>query len=144
MAAVAADQLITARIHDDTGHIVPVLVEAGEVLYKGTMAFLDADGYATPTAGGNKFAGIVRKTVDNSAGADGDATAELYTEMDIELPSATIAQADLTPGLMYATDNYTLTTTATSNSFVGNLLRVVSATRAEVRLDVQARPDLIE
>lgn len=140
--AVTADQLITARL-PGTGRIREVLVEAGEILYAGTMAFEDADGYATPAiaAGANRFAGIVRKTVDNSAGADGDAKAELYTEGDFVLPYASVAQADLTPGLIYAADNYTVNTTAASQSFVGLGIRVAGTNLVEVRLDIQTRPD---
>lgn len=141
MGAVAADQLITAR---EPKSIRQVKVEAGEVLYAGTMCFLDADGYAVPTAGGLRFAGIVRKTVDNTGGADGDLEAEVYTEGTFVIPFASVAQADLTPGLAYATDNYTVTATATSNSFVGVVERVFGTSLAEVRIDTQARPDLIE
>ena len=141
MGAVAADQLITAR---EPKSIRQVKVEAGEVLYAGTMCFLDADGYAVPTAGGLRFAGIVRKTVDNTGGADGDLEAEVYTEGTFVIPFASVAQAALTPGLAYATDNYTVTATATSNSFVGVVERVFGTSLAEVRIDTQARPDLIE
>jgi predicted RecA/RadA family phage recombinase len=141
--AVTAEQLINARI-PNTGRLVEGLVEAGETLYGGTMAFYDADGYVVPTAGGLKFAGIVRKTVDNSAGADGDQKVELYTEGDFVLPLTSVAQADLTPGLAYASDNYTCTLTSSSNSFIGNILRVAGTNLAEIRIDTQSRPDLIE
>lgn len=142
--AVTADQLIVARL-PGTGRLTQVKVEAGEVLYSGTMAFLDADGFATPViaAGANRFAGIVRKTVDNSAGADGDLEAELYTEGDFVLPFASVAQADLTPGLCYAVDNYTLNATATAQSFVGTAMRVAGTNLVEVRIDVTNRPDAI-
>lgn len=138
--AVTADQLIVARI-PGTGRLREVLVEAGEILYAGTMAFLDADGYATPTAGGLEFAGIVRKTADNTAGADGAIKAELYTEGDFVLPFTSVAQADLTPGLIYAIDNYAVDLTAASQSFVGKALRVAGTNLVEVRIDVQPRPD---
>jgi len=141
MGAVAADQLITAR---EPRSLRQVKVEAGEVLYAGTLCFLDADGYATPTAGGLRFAGVVRKLADNTGGADGDIEAEVYTEGTFVIPFSSVAQADLTPGLAYATDNYTVTATATSNSFVGIVERVFGTSLAEVRIDTQARPDLIE
>lgn len=141
MGAVAADQLITAR---EPGGLRQVKVEAGEVLYAGTMCFLDADGYATPTAGGLRFAGIVRKMVDNTGLADGDLEAEVYTTGTFVIPFSSVAQADLTPGLAYATDNYTVTATATSNSFVGTVERVYGTSLAEVRIDTTVRPDAIE
>lgn len=138
--AATAEQTIIAR---NPRNLIQLKAEAGEILYAGTMAFLDADGYATPTAGGNKFAGIMRKTVDNSGGADGDAEGEAYTDGVFTLPLTSVAQADLTPGLAYASDNYTVTTTATSNSFIGNIERVYGTNLAEIRLDIQARPDAI-
>jgi predicted RecA/RadA family phage recombinase len=140
MAAVTSEQLIKARI-PGTGRLIQGGVEEGEVLYGGTMAFWDSDGYLTPTAGGNRFAGIVRKTVDNTAGGDGAIQAELYTEGDFVLPMASAATTDITPGLAYATDNYTITTTGTSNSFVGTIIRVAGTNLVEVRIDIQDRPD---
>jgi hypothetical protein len=139
--AVTADQLITAR---EPGGLRQVKVEAGEVLYAGTMCFLDADGFAVAAAGGLRFAGIVRKAVDNSAGADGDLEAEVYTTGTFTLPLTSVAQADLTPGLAYASDNYTCTLTATSNSFVGTIERVAGTNLAEIRIDTTVRPDAIE
>ena len=139
MAAVTAEQLITARI-PGTGRLREALAEAGETLYGGTMAFEDADGYIVAAAGGLNFAGIVRKTVDNSGGIDGAEKVELYTEGDFVLPMSGVAQADV-GSLAYATDNYTITTTATSNSFVGRIMRVYASGLAEVRLDIQNRPD---
>jgi predicted RecA/RadA family phage recombinase len=138
--AATAEQLIKARI-PGTGRLIQGGVEAGEVLYGGTMAFWDADGFLIPTAGGARFAGIVKKTVDNSAGGDGDLQAELYTEGDFVLPMASAATADITPGLAYASDNYTVTTTKTSNSFIGTIIRVAGTNLVEVRIDIQDRPD---
>lgn len=136
--AVTAEQLITARI-PGTGRLIEGLVEAGEVLYKGTMAFWDADGYLTPviTAGANGFAGIVRRTADNTSGADGDVKAELYTEGDFVLPLPSVAQTDVDT-LAYAVDNYVLSVTSTSQSLVGKILRVAGTNLAEVRLDINA------
>ncbi len=136
--AVTAEQLITAR---DPGGLRQVKVEAGEVLYGGTLCFLDADGFAVPTAGGLRFAGVVKKTVDNSAGADGDLEAEVYTSGTFVLPLSSVAQADLTPGLAYASDNYTATLTASSNSFIGTIERVYGTSLAEIRIDTSVRPD---
>jgi len=140
--AVTADQLIVARL-PGTGRITQVKVEAGEILYAGTLAFLDADGYCTPdiATGSNRFAGIVRKQADNTAGADGAIEAELYTEGDFVLPFTSVAQADLTPGLCYAVDNYAVNATAASQSYVGLAMRVAGTSLVEVRLDIQLRPD---
>jgi predicted RecA/RadA family phage recombinase len=136
--AVTAAQLFSGTL-PGTGRIREGLVEAGETLYANTMAFVDADGYIVPTMTGPlDFAGIVRATVDNTGGADGDKKVELYTELDIDLPLASVAQADV-GSLAYATDNYTLTLTSTSNSLVGVILGVAASGIARVRIDIQKR-----
>jgi predicted RecA/RadA family phage recombinase len=136
--AVTADQLISARI-PGTGRLIDGLVEAGEVLYAGTMAFWDGDGFLMPTMTGPlAFAGIVRKLADNSGGADGDIKAELYTEGDFDLPLSGVAQGNV-GDLAYATDNYTLTLTSTSNSLVGVIVGVAATGIARVRIDIQKR-----
>src|SRR5687767_522340 len=121
--AVTADQLITVRL-PGTGRLREGLVEAGEVLYAGTAAFVDADGYIVPTMTGPlDFAGIVRKLADNTGGADGDIKCELYTEGDFVLPLTSAAQTDV-GSLLYATDNYTFTLTSTNNSLVGVITKL--------------------
>lgn len=137
MSAVAAEQRIMARI-PGTGRLTEGLA-AAEVLYKGTMAFRNSSGFITATAGGNEFAGIVRKTVDNSAGAAGDKAVELYTEMDITLPATGLTRANFEGQPVYAVDNYTLSLTDSGNSYCGTGTKYTSATLGEVRIDVTRR-----
>lgn len=139
--AVATPQLLTVRMPNN-GRTRECLA-GDEAFYAGTLAFNDSSGYLTNTAGGNPLAGVVRYSVDNSGGSNGDKKVELYTEGDFVLPLASVAQGDVDE-LAYASDNYTLTKTATSNSFVGSILRVAGTNLAEVRIDIQRRPDAIE
>lgn len=136
--AVSADQLITARI-PTTGRLGEGLVVASKVLYAGTMWFYDANGFLTDViaAGVNVFAGIGRKTVDNSAGSSGDLKAEFYTVGDFVLPLPSAAQADV-DSLVYAVDNYVLSLTSTNQSLVGMVVRFVGTGLVEVRIDRKA------
>ena len=87
--AVTANQLISRQ----DGDIVEGSVLTAITLYIGTMAFIDAaNGYITNVinAGANKFAGIVRDYVDNSAGASGAVKVPLYAEGVIRLAGVRI------------------------------------------------------
>lgn len=129
--AVTANQLITRSEGDRVGGPVA----ASTHLYEATMAFFSATGYIVGivAAGANPFAGIVLREVDNSAGADGDLTAELLADDVFILPGTGFTQA--TVGLdIYASDNYTVTTSNSSTSYVGQCVGYVSSTLIKVRV----------
>jgi hypothetical protein len=136
--AVTADQLITARV-PGTGRLGEGLAVASQVLYAGTLCYFDANGFISndDAAGANVFAGIVRRQVDNSAGASGDLKVEFYTVGDYVLPLSGAAQADVN-SLVYGSDNYTLTLTAAGSSLVGMITRFVGTGLVEVRIDRKA------
>jgi predicted RecA/RadA family phage recombinase len=124
--AVTTGQVVKRKGRD--GKIRSLGVAAAKVLYEGTLCFEDAGGDATDVKvdDDTTFLGVVRETVDNSAGADGDKTVEFWTDGDFELPSASLAAADVGVAI-HATDNYTTTKTATDNPAIGKLIEVVSA-----------------
>lgn len=108
-------------------------------LYEGTMAFFNTDGYLSGivNSGANVFAGIMIAEVDNSAGSAGDLKGEYYSEGDFELTGSGFAQTDV--GLdIYATDNYTIGTSGSSTSYVGQCVGYVSSTKLIVRLKKNA------
>ncbi len=110
-------------------------VEASTYIYKGTMTFINADGYFEETinAGANVFGGIARADADNSSGADGDIDVDTDIEGIFTLTGSGFTQADVN-SLIYASDNFTITTTSTSNSLVGRCVGYVSATQLRVKL----------
>ena len=133
--AVTANQLVNREDGNYGGG--PVLTSI--TLYIGTLAFIDAaNGFITNVvnSGANKFAGITRDYVDNSSGASGDKKIILYERGTFELEGAGFTQADVGKKA-YASDNFTVTTTATSNTYIGTITRVISATKIQVALDVQ-------
>ena len=132
--AVTAEQLMKIQGPRHTGYGP---VAASTILYGGTMVFVDAStGYLTgdDDGGSNAFAGIAKRTYDNSSGSAGDVDAELWTECDIELTGSSFTQA--TNGVdIYATDNYTVTASSTSSTYIGRCVAFVSSTKIIVRLE---------
>lgn len=137
--AATADQLI---VRQEEG-LLCYPVAASTTLYQGTMAFQTAAGYADDDtgAGQNGFAGIVRNKVDNSAGSAGDKKAELYKVGIFELQGSGFAQTDVGRPV-FATDNFTVTTTRTANSVhVGEVVEYVSSTKVMVRIRTKQEPE---
>lgn len=133
--AATSNQLITRE--DGIMGGGPVLTAI--TLYIGTMAFIDAStGYITSAiaAGANKFAGIVRDYVDNSGGASGAEDVITFEEGSFVLPGTGFTQADVGKKA-YASDNFTVSTTSTSHTYIGTITRVISSTKVLVALDVQ-------
>ncbi|WP_178860814.1 hypothetical protein [Thiomicrorhabdus cannonii] len=62
--------------HQRDGEMLSLSVAAGAVIYAGALVVLNASGMAAPgsTATGLTYVGRADESVDNSAGADGDAT----------------------------------------------------------------------
>lgn len=133
--AVTANQTISRQDGDIGGG--PALTAI--TFYTGTMAFIDAaNGYVTNiiNSGANKFAGIVRDYVDNSAGASGATSVNLYQEGSFVLVGSGFTQADVGKKV-YATDNYVIGVSATSTTYIGTCTKYISATKLEVKIDVQ-------
>ena len=135
LGAVTANQ-VTPRSGCDSR--VKVLVGNGEVLYGGTLVFFDSTGYATATAGGNVFAGLNTETeLDNSGGALGALSGEVIISGSAVLHGTGFTQGDV-GSQVFAIDNYTVTTTSTSNSYIGVITEFISSTKVRVLFDVSA------
>lgn len=132
--AVTANQLLIIK---DPEHLGAYPVLAAKHLYKGAMSFTTAAGLLSDViaAGVNVFAGINSAEYDNSGGASGDITAETWTEGDWLGTGSGFTQATV-GAVMYATDNYTITTTSTNNTKIGRCVAYVSSTQVYVALDV--------
>lgn len=120
--AVTANQVVKRQGRD--GKLAAIGVAASKIIYEGTAVFLDAGGDATDVKvdANTVFAGIAREQVDNSSGADGDKTVEVWTDGDFELTIAgTLADSEIGTAV-YATDNYTFNQTSTSNVAIGKLM----------------------
>lgn len=140
--AVTANQMVNRADGCKKGYPVA----ASTHLYQATMAFVNASGYLDDdTASGvNAFAGITIEEKDNSGGSAGDVSTEIWRKGDFLLTGSGFTQASV--GLpVYATDNYTLTTTQTTSGAVkvGIVAEYVSTTKVWVSIDASAAEGLV-
>lgn len=131
--AVTAEQLMKHQGGLRNGSLP---VAATTTIYGGTMVFSNSGGYAVGivASGANQFQGMARETYDNSSGGNGDIVAEHITEGDFELQGSGFTQATVGADI-YASDNYTVTASDSSTSYVGKCVGLVSATRIIVRIN---------
>lgn len=111
-------------------------VAASTTIYQGTLVF-GASGYADDdTASGlNPFLGVAIEKKDNSSGSAGDLNLELWKGGVFELSGSGFSQSSVGDPV-YATDNYTITTTPTEAGVkIGTVSEYVSATKARVQIE---------
>lgn len=130
--AVTANQLIVRQ----DGCKVSLPIEESTHLYQGTMAFVNADGYLDDdtNTGANVFAGIVIGEVDNDEAVDGAKSAEYWADGVFELVGSGFTQGTVNSDI-YASDNFTVTTTSTNNSYVGRCVEYISSTKIKVKIE---------
>lgn len=118
-------------------------VEENVRIYEGSLVFINAAGYADvdDAAGLNRFAGIAVKECDNTGGADGDKTVEVFTTGGFLLTGSGFAQTSV--GLtVCASDNYTIAlTNAGLTTPIGRVSKYVSSTSVWVEIDAWAPYD---
>lgn len=114
-------------IKEVLGDYIDLPLYRGIHAYEGAMLFLRADGYVTNAAGGLKFLGHCDAEADNTNGNDGDLAVRIRRgnyRLQVTLTGVALTDVGLP---VYASDDGTLTTTATSNSLVGRIVRYVAA-----------------
>ena len=116
---------------------------ANELVYKGTLMDVQADGYVGQIADTDAliFAGVSAETKDNSEGSDGDLNIDIYIKGIFEFKTTgaaiawvgTLAYADLANA---DSGQRVLNSTGGTNPVcVGRIVEYVSATRVRVRID---------
>jgi len=132
-----ADRTTVLKQVEAEGEIVSYLMGAVKIP-KGTLVSLRvADGYAYRSRAGTAtdlFVGVAYETVDNSGGSAGDTHIRVQKTGIFEFAKASAVQADVGVA-MYASDNETLTATATSNQLVGYPTALISASKLALRID---------
>lgn len=129
--AITANQTVKSKGESD---IVDFGVTAAVHIYRNQIVGL-ASGYATNGGGTNVRAGIAREESDNTAAgaANGDTSVEAYTQGEFLLTGTGFTAADVGTAV-YASDNFTITKTATANMLLGTVSEFVSATQVWVKL----------
>jgi len=132
--ALTANTIVESR--GERG-VIPFAVGSAKHIYRGAIVSIElATGYVRPSTSGvvpDRHAGVAREEADNSAGAGGDKSVEIYTEGEFLLTGSGFAQADVGESV-YTTDDGTITKTPTQNVLLGRITNFVSATRVWVSL----------
>jgi hypothetical protein len=130
--SVSANQLIVRQDGCKVSHPV----EESTHLYQGTMAFVNADGYLDDdtNSGANVFAGIVITEVDNDAAVDGAKDCDVWADGVFVLVGSGFTQGTVNSDI-YATDNFTVTTTSAGGTYVGRCVGYISSTKIRVKIE---------
>lgn len=113
--------------NERTGNrLINIPAAAGEELIEGTMAVINADGYAQSarTGEGLIMAGCVQAYCDNRVGADGEKNVLIKRGTFVWKNDGTIKETDLLKKC-YIKDSITVTLTAEGASVAGIILEVV-------------------
>lgn len=107
------------------GHMLLAPVLAGTELTEGTIAVINANGYAEPgkTAAGLISAGCVEIGCSNKGGADGEKTVQIARGIFVWNNDGTIKATDLLKKC-YIKDTVTVTMEANGASVAGTILAV--------------------
>ena len=118
-----------------------------DICYEGAAMGIDTDGYAGPLVAGQPFVGHCFGKVDNSAGSAGDKNVRIRIGRYRAEVSLVVNLDDRgQPVYMSDDETYTLDPQGTSgpNTWVGTVVRYVSATKALVEFDTSGVRNSVE
>ncbi len=130
MTTLAADKTRSYELGEQND--CPVI--AADIIYENAAVGDNGSGYARPLVAGDQFLGFALAQADNSAGAAGDVNVRVRVKGRVQLPVSGVAITSVGLGV-YASDDDTFTLTATSNSYVGRIVRYVSSGQVVVEFD---------
>ena len=113
-------------------------VKASTQIYKGGLIGLSG-GYGRGLVAGDPFVGVAYEGVDNSTGSDGDKMVRVCTLGEFEHALTSASRAN-NKSAVYASDDETLTLTASGNSFVGHQVDVPAANKIVLRIQATPTP----
>ncbi|MFQ5805334.1 MAG: cytoplasmic protein [Phycisphaerae bacterium] len=119
----ASQELIDVPVDDDVN------------IYKGAFVGSNSStGYARPLVAGDDFAGVAYKQADNTVAGHtaGGIDVRLHQSIDIVHALSGVANTDI-GSVVYASDDGTLTLTATNNSRIGRIVAIEGTDLVRVR-----------
>jgi hypothetical protein len=138
MATLAADKIRKFALGDFEDY--PVV--ANDIIYGGAAVGIEAvGGNARPLVAGDAFVGFADSPADNTGGAAAAIRVRTRKRGAIPLPVTGVVATTLPGAAVYASDDDTFTLTASTNSFIGRVSRVVSAGNAIVEYGPLAQDD---
>lgn len=131
MTTLAIDK---PRVYE-LGDLNSLPVVATDIIYEGAAVGLSS-GNARPLSAGDTFVGFCINNVDNSTGSAGDKRVQVKTSGEIKLSISGLAATDVGKPV-YASDDDTFTLTASTNSYIGKVVRWESTGVGIVAFDVR-------
>jgi len=122
------------------GFVMDYQVAASDIIYEGSYVEVLAAGHIQPAGVGSSLqgAGIALETVDNSAGSAGDKTCKVLVGCVVaDALTATVANIG---DAVYASDDQTLTVTASTNAIMGWMLQITGTNTALIKLKYPGQP----
>lgn len=123
MTTLSQDKILSFETEDQYNDLP---VAATTQIFEGCAVGDNASGYMRKLVAGDDFRGFCDRQADNSTGAAGDINVRVRREGCVRLPITSVAITDVDKPV-YASDDNTFTLTATSNSYIGRILRVDAA-----------------
>lgn len=112
---------------------LPVI--ASDIIYEGAYVGENGSGYFRPLQGGDPFAGIATRKADNSSGSAGDINVPVRQRGRIQAAVTGVTAVTDEGSAVYATDDDTLTLTASGGSAVGKIVRWISGTTCIIEFE---------
>lgn len=122
---------------------LPVI--ASDIIYEGAFVGENASGYSRPLVATDPFQGVCVRQADNSDGAAGDINVRVKASgilSNMAVTGATAITANDFPPV-YASDDGTLTLTASTNTMIGNVLRWISSGICDVSFSTPRPPSTV-
>lgn len=115
--------------------LVDIPVDDNVNIHKGALAGINSStGYARPLIAGDNFAGVAYAQADNTVAGHsaGGITVRLHQEIDIIHTLTGVSQTNI-GSAVYASNDETLTLTASGNSRVGRIVAIEGTNLVRVR-----------
>lgn len=138
MTTLAVD---TPRVYE-LGTINEIPAVANDIIYEGAAVGLSS-GYARPLVAADTFVGFCEQKVDNTGGAAGAKTVRVIARGFVRLAVSGVTAITDVGGAVYASDDATFTTTASTNTYIGQIARFVSTGVAVVQFDTPRPPGTV-
>lgn len=117
-------------------------VIATDIIYEGAAVGDNGSGYARPLVAGDPFLGFAKNQADNSTGSAGDINVHVQQEGKIQLAINALAITDVGKPV-YASDDNVFTLTASTNTYIGKVVRWVSTGIGIVAFDVACKSGIL-
>lgn len=125
--------------HEGDFNELPMI--ASDIIYQGAAVGDNGSGYARPLQADDPFRGFAIAQADNAAGAQAAVDVRVRHRGQIKLAIGSLAITDV-GAAVYASDDNTFTKVSTSNSYIGRVVRFVSAGIGIVEFNASSPDDV--